>query len=114
MRETRRILGRYYLTHEDLKAGRRFDDGICHVTFAPDIHHCDPSEGRGLFHEPYKPYDIPYRCLLARDIDNLMLAGRCISGDHVALATLPASPAVVPWPWRKRPAWQPQWPCAPA
>lgn len=87
VRETRRILGKYYLSHEDLQAGRRFDDGICHVTFAPDIHHCDPDEGRGLFHEPYKPYDIPYRCLLARDIDNLMLAGRCISGDHIALAS---------------------------
>lgn len=87
VRETRRILGKYYLTHADLIAGRRFDDGICHVTFGPDIHHCDPNDGRGLFHEPCKYYDIPYRCLLTRDISNLMLAGRCISGDHVALAS---------------------------
>ncbi|EIP98170.1 flavoprotein involved in thiazole biosynthesis [Opitutaceae bacterium TAV1] len=84
VREARRILGRYYLTHDDLQAGRRFDDGICHVRFNVDIHHPDPEEGKNLYHLPMQPYDIPYRCLLPRDIDNLMMAGRCISGDHIA------------------------------
>ena len=87
VREARRILGRYYLTEEDIRVGRRFDDGICDVHFNVDIHHPDPAEGRGLYHLPMQPYDIPYRCLLARDIDNLMMAGRCISGDHVAHAS---------------------------
>ncbi len=87
VRETRRILGRYYLTGQDVANGRLFDDGICRVGFAPDIHHPDPGEGRGLINGAFKPYDIPYRCLLARDIDNLLLAGRCISGDHMAFAS---------------------------
>ncbi len=87
VREARRILGRYYLTQEDLQAGRRFEDGICHVRFNVDIHHPDPTEGRGLYHLPMQPYDIPYRCLLAQDVDNLMMAGRCISGDHIAHAS---------------------------
>ncbi|MFH1499894.1 MAG: FAD-dependent oxidoreductase, partial [Verrucomicrobiota bacterium] len=69
------------------RVGRRFDDGICDVHFNVDIHHPDPAEGRGLYHLPMQPYDISYRCLLARDIDNLMMAGRCISGDHVAHAS---------------------------
>ena len=87
VRESRRILGRYYLTAEDVAMGRRFDDGICHVTFGVDIHHPDPKDGGGLMHMPMRPYDIPYRCLLAQDLDNLMMAGRCISGDHVAMAS---------------------------
>ena len=84
VREGRRISGRYRLTEEDLACGRRFDDGICKVGFGPDIHHPDATEGAGLYHVYAQPYDIPYRSLLARDFDNIMMAGRCISGDHIA------------------------------
>jgi hypothetical protein len=87
VRESRRILGRHYLTVEELKAGKTFEDGICHVRFIADIHHPDPSEGSGLTHVFFPAYDIPYRCLIARDADNLMMAGRCISGDHIAFAS---------------------------
>ena len=87
VRESRRILGRYHLTYDDVANGRQFDDGICRVTFGVDIHHPDPAEGGGLKNMPAKPYDIPYRSLLARDFDNLMMAGRCISGDHIAFAS---------------------------
>ncbi|HEY3332911.1 MAG TPA: FAD-dependent oxidoreductase [Capsulimonadaceae bacterium] len=87
VREGRRILGRAYLTHDDIATGRKFDDGICRVGFGVDIHHPDPKEGSGLMNMKTLPYDIPYRCLLARDIDNLMMAGRCISGDHIAMAS---------------------------
>jgi len=96
IRETRRILGRYYLTIEDLKAGARFDDAICDVNFKVDIHYPDPKEGRGLTHVDHKPYQIPYRCLLAKDIDNLMMAGRCISGDHIAFASYRVTGDAVP------------------
>ncbi|EIP99512.1 FAD binding protein [Opitutaceae bacterium TAV1] len=87
IREARRIRGRYTLSAADLAAGRRFHDGICQVRFVADIHHPDPGDGAGLFHEPTKPYDIPYRSLLAAGHANLLLAGRCISGDHVAHAS---------------------------
>ena len=87
VREGRRILGKYYLTIDDLREGRRFDDGICNVRFPADIHHPDKKEGAGLYNIFTPHYDIPFRCLLARDVDNLMMAGRCISGDHLAHAS---------------------------
>jgi hypothetical protein len=87
IRESRRIIGRHYLTVEELQAGRHFDDAICQVRFNADIHHPDPSEGSGLTHVIFPHYGIPYRCLLARDLDNLLMAGRCISGDHIAFAS---------------------------
>lgn len=87
VREARRIRGRYRLTTDDLAKGRRFEDGICEVLFAADIHHHDPSEGGGLYNARTLPYDIPFRCLLPREYDNLMMAGRCISGDHIAHAS---------------------------
>lgn len=89
VRETRRILGRYYLTREDLKRGAKFEDAVCDVTFGVDIHAPDPKE-EGLPAKdrvPHKPYQIPYRCMLAKDLNNLMMAGRCISGDHIAFAS---------------------------
>lgn len=82
IREGRRIYGEYRISDDDILAGRRFEDGICIVTFAVDVHKLkndDTTETtRG-----YKalPYHIPYRALVARDCSNLMLAGRCISGD---------------------------------
>lgn len=87
IREGRRILGKYYLTIDDLAAGRRFEDGICNVRFPADIHHPDKKEGKGLYNIFTPHYDIPYRCLLAKEVGNLMMAGRCISGDHLAHAS---------------------------
>lgn len=84
VREGRRILGRYYLTEEDLRAGARFEDGICEVRFNVDVHHVDPKKGKGLWGYKVNPYQVPYRCLQPRDVDNLLTAGRCISGSHVA------------------------------
>ena len=89
VRETRRILGRYYLMADDLKRGAQFEDAVCDVTFGVDIHAPDPKE-EGLPSKdqvPIKPYQIPYRCMLAKGVDNLMMAGRCISGDHIAFAS---------------------------
>lgn len=81
VRETRRIMGDYELTIEDLLAGRKHEDGICTCAFNVDIHQPD-----GLSQEGYeygvKPYHIPYRCLLPRGIENLLVAGRCISGSY--------------------------------
>ena len=82
VREGRRIYGEYRLTDDDILDGRRFDDGICLVRFGVDVHKLkkdDTTEcDRGY---RAKPYHIPYRCLLPKGVSNLMLAGRCISGD---------------------------------
>lgn len=84
IREGRRIHGEYTLTIDDLRAGRQFDDGIVEVAFNVDIHHVDPSEGRHLEAEKTPRYRVPYRCLVAKDAENLLMAGRCISGDFRA------------------------------
>lgn len=85
-REARRIHGRYSVSDEDLKNGSRFDDGICHVTFGIDVHSTNPSKTRAIEDKPFKskPYDIPLRALMAKDVDGLVLAGRCISGGFIA------------------------------
>jgi len=82
IREGRRVYGMYRLTDDDILEGKRFDDAICLVTFGVDVHKLKSDDTiectRGY---KAKPYHIPYRCLVARDCRNLMLAGRCISGD---------------------------------
>jgi hypothetical protein len=84
LREGRRIQGLYELTDADCEAGRRFADAVTEVTFNFDVHHIDPGEGRFLWHQEVPPYQIPYRSLIAADVDNLLLAGRCISGQFKA------------------------------
>ncbi|WP_227025671.1 FAD-dependent oxidoreductase [Streptomyces fodineus] len=84
VRETRRILGDYQLTGEDVLTARAFDDAIARGAYPVDIH--NPS-GRGttLKRLPRgKSYDIPLRCLLPHGLDRILVAGRCMSGDHVA------------------------------
>jgi hypothetical protein len=84
VRETRRIVGEYQLTGQDVLTARRFDDAIARGAYPVDIH--NPS-GRGttLKRLPRgQSYDIPLRCLFPRDVDRVLVAGRCISGDHVA------------------------------
>ena len=85
-REGRRIMGRYYMTSEDLKTGARFKDNICDVTFPIDVHATDPKENKEIESRPFrsKNYQIPLRALMARDVDGLVVAGRCISGDFIA------------------------------
>lgn len=90
VRETRRILGLEYLTAADLIAGRKWDTAIVrNASFSIDIHNPD---GVGQSHKSgvsqhVQPYDIPYGCLVPRDTDGLLLAGRCISGSHEAHAS---------------------------
>ncbi len=86
VREGRRIDGRYRITADDLIKGARFEDAICRCTFPVDVHATDPDKSKSFDTEAVKAkaYDIPLRALIARDVDGLMMAGRCISGDFVA------------------------------
>lgn len=88
-REGRRIHGLYTVDRDDIIKGARFDDGICRVTFNVDVHSLDPKKDKGLSNYGIrtKPYDIPLRSLIAKDIKGLMMAGRCISGDFYAHAS---------------------------
>jgi hypothetical protein len=89
VREGRRVHGRYTVSREDLIAGIRHDDAVCHVSFPVDVHATTPAEGKGYSSEGVmmQPYDIPLRALVARDVEGLLLAGRCISGDFFAHAS---------------------------
>jgi hypothetical protein len=98
VRESRRIHGLYTVSADDLVRGARFDDAVCHATFCVDVHSTDPDAGKGLGNEGLraKPYDIPYRSLIARDVRGLLLAGRCISGDFFAHASYRVTGNAVP------------------
>jgi hypothetical protein len=89
VREGRRIHGRYTVTADDLRNGARHEDAVADVTFCVDIHSVDPKKDKGLHTGGIKtkPYQIPLRALIAKDVDGLLLAGRCISGDFFAHAS---------------------------
>jgi hypothetical protein len=89
VREGRRIHGRYTVTEKDLREGRQHQDAICTVTFVVDIHSPDPAKGKGYGNAGIlvKPYQIPLRAAIAADVDGLMMAGRCISGDFISHAS---------------------------
>jgi len=76
VRQTRFVEGEYKLTADDALSGRRFDDVVA-ISSAPIIHYY--GYRRYLEHEGY---DIPYRCLVPKRIDNLLTAGRCISSEQ--------------------------------
>jgi glycine/D-amino acid oxidase-like deaminating enzyme len=86
VREGRRLRGLYTVTADDLREGRRFDDAVCRATFGVDVHALDPKKNKGIDSHPWKakPYDIPLRALVAKDVQGLLFAGRCISGDFIA------------------------------
>ncbi len=88
IRETRRVCGLYRLTMDDLAAGRRFEDAVTFCCFGVDIHEPAPGAGVPSGHgAKMRPYEIPYRCLVPQGIENLLVAGRCISGSHEAHAS---------------------------
>jgi hypothetical protein len=90
IRDGRRIRGRYIVNRADLVAGARHADAVVRPTFPVDIHAYDKTHAGGGYTSSgvkAQPYDIPYRALVARDVDGLLLAGRCISGDYLAHAS---------------------------
>jgi hypothetical protein len=93
VREGRRIQGRYRLDLDDLLEARRFDDAVTSTGFHLDVHEIDPTNPddpklpplpEGMTRHTIPRCDIPYRCLLPENVDGLLVAGRCISGTHVA------------------------------
>jgi hypothetical protein len=91
VRDGRRIVGRYVVNKADLIKGARYDDAVVRATFGVDIHATSADfNKKAAVHATsikVKPYDIPLRALIAKDVDGLMMAGRCISGDFIAHAS---------------------------
>lgn len=86
-RTARRIHGRYTVNREDVIAGRYFEDGVADCRFPVDIHAEDVDAAAvSNVSVKAKPFQIPLRALMAKDVDNLFLSGRCISGDYVSHA----------------------------
>ena len=83
-RESRRIIGEYVLTLDDIVDGRRFDDAIALGGGIVDFHRLDKSGHSAL--QFVKPSDIPYRTLLPQKVDNLLVAGRCHSVTQMGAA----------------------------
>jgi len=84
VRQTRFIIGEYMLCDSDVLEGRKFEDSIA-MGINPVI--CYYGYRRFLKHNGYQ---IPFRALIPKGIDNLLVAGRCISADQVAFESLRA------------------------
>ncbi|MFH1716110.1 MAG: FAD-dependent oxidoreductase [Planctomycetota bacterium] len=96
-RESRRLLGDVILKQQDVQRRRSFTDAFVTTTWSIDLHYPNPENSKYFPGEEFrsiakyaqiKPYAIPYRCLYSRNVENLLIAGRCISVTHVALGTV--------------------------
>ncbi len=92
VRESRRILGEYVFTGDDVLQGCRFPDVIARGDYGIDIH--DPKGEQSTVEHPPEPlpYDIPYRILVPREIENLLVAGRCVSSTHEGQSAIRIQP----------------------
>ena len=87
VRESRRIHGEYRLTREDVLSARKFDDAIAQCGAPIEEHHAG-GDTRWEYLPEGKTVHIPYRCLLPPNVDGLLVAGRCLSADHDAHASV--------------------------
>jgi len=101
IREGRRIRGRYTVTADDVATGVTHQEAVCKARFGFDVHEVfsqgnAPAEVSRYRSMGAKPYDIPLAALIAADIDGLMMAGRCISGDFLAHSSYRVTGNAVP------------------
>ena len=92
VRESRKLKGVHVLTADELKACTVFEDTVALGKYDIDIH--NPT-GSGTYIYEFKDgeyYGIPYRSLLPREYDNMLVAGRCLSADHVAHSSVRIMP----------------------
>ncbi len=94
VRESRMIEGEYVLTEADCLAFRKFDDSIAVSNYEIDIHNPEGTGTSHYFFPDGKYFTIPYRSLIPKNVDNLLVAGRCISSDHEAQASYRIMPIV--------------------
>jgi len=100
-RESRRILGDVVLTQDDIVTKREFPDGCVPSTWSIDLHYPKEEYAKKFPDNPFISiavhdrrvdrtygYPVPYRCFYSKDVDNLFMAGRCISVTHEALGTV--------------------------
>lgn len=94
VRESRRLIGEYQMTAEDVLSCRKFEDGIARGNYPVDIHNPNGT-GTILQNLPFDGYyTIPLRALIPKGAKNLLVAGRCISATHEAQASIRIMPIV--------------------
>lgn len=86
IRETRRIVGRYVMTRDDILSCRKFEDAIAVGSYPIDLHR--PDDDDCTLEWCGDCYDIPYGSLVPKGVENLLVAGRCISTTHEAMAAI--------------------------
>ncbi len=87
VRESRRVVGRYRLTREDVLSGRTFEDGVARAGWPIELWQEGRLGATYEYLEDGQTYEIPLRCLQARDVSNLFMAGRCMSATQEALGS---------------------------
>lgn len=87
VRETRRIKGKYWLTREDVLSARKFPDAVAQCGAPIEVHHAG-GDTRWEYLPDGETFDIPYRALVPTGVDNLLVAGRCLSASHDAHASV--------------------------
>lgn len=92
IRESRRVAGELELTAEDLLTGRDYPDVVALGGYPIDIHNPEGAKTKSIFLPKGSFYRIPLRALIAKDLDNLLLCGRCISATHEAIAAVRVTP----------------------
>lgn len=98
IRESRRIIGDHTLTMEDLSHSTSFPDAICVVGSAVDFHgsfHPDGSYDGAYYVTGTKAAQIPLRCLIPQNVNNLLVAGRAISADQMAHSAVRVMPPCI-------------------
>lgn len=87
IRESRRIVGRYGITADDIIRGATFADAVARTAWPMESRE-RPTGPRFRFPTDNRSCEIPLRTLRARDVENLFMAGRCISCSHEAQASI--------------------------
>ena len=99
IRETRRIIGDYVLSLDDFIKRASFDDEIGRYCYQVDVHAANPddydtyhSDFENYKYKPGESYGIPYRILTPKGLDNLLVAGRCVSADRYMQGSIRVMP----------------------
>ncbi len=100
-RESRRLMGDVVLTQDDVVSKREFPDGCVPSTWSIDLHYPKKEFAKKFQENPFISiaehdqridrnygYPVPYRCFYSRNVNNLFMAGRCVSVTHEALGTV--------------------------
>lgn len=92
VRESRRVMGDYVLTAEDLLASEPFEDSVALGGYPIDIHNPTGAKTNTTHLKPGQFYYIPLRSLIVKGFDNLLVCGRCLSATHEAGAAVRVTP----------------------